>query len=229
MDFIEWFTREHWTLEKPLLQIHKETGIARTTLKRQADNHGLKIRSISEDNKRRYKNMTGEQIKAQTTAANEHVRKHGQPKNKDRCKDGLEWTKDPEQRKIIGAKISEYKRKHNPMHDKANNIKSSKALAEHLKKNIHPQEQQVINILQENDIVFEHQKVIDVYIPDFYLPDYHLLIEVESISKMGAVRKARMKAKETFYKELGYNIIFVEKEKIKRNPNIILDILRGLP
>lgn len=36
-------------------------------------------RSISEDNKRRYSTMTEEQIKAQTKAANEHIRKYGNP------------------------------------------------------------------------------------------------------------------------------------------------------
>lgn len=72
----------HWKLNLPVrngMDNALKTNPKSVTL--WMDELGVPHRSISEDNHRRYSTMTEEQIKAQTKAANEHVRGNGQPKN----------------------------------------------------------------------------------------------------------------------------------------------------
>lgn len=59
---------------KTIKQISEELGIVRISLMRVCKKYGIKTRTISEDNKRRYATMTEEQIKGQTRKANEGIR-----------------------------------------------------------------------------------------------------------------------------------------------------------
>jgi 5-methylcytosine-specific restriction endonuclease McrA len=70
----------HWEKNLPIRNgMDKELGCDPSTVKEWMVEFNVGNRNISEDTKRRYSTMTDEQIKAQTTAANEHVRTHGQP------------------------------------------------------------------------------------------------------------------------------------------------------
>ena len=59
---------------KTMKQISEELHIVRISLMRLCKEYGIKTRTISEDNHRRYSTMTKEQIKEQTKKANEGIR-----------------------------------------------------------------------------------------------------------------------------------------------------------
>lgn len=61
--------------------IDKKLGFSARTIYNWIRCVGIPARTPSEENKLRYSKMTVEQRKALTSAANEHVRKHGQPSN----------------------------------------------------------------------------------------------------------------------------------------------------
>lgn len=70
----------HWEKNLPVRNgMDQELGCNPSTVKEWMEEFNVESRTISEDNKRRYSTMTDDQIKAQTTAANEHVRTHGHP------------------------------------------------------------------------------------------------------------------------------------------------------
>lgn len=84
---IQWLLRTmHWTLEIPIRNgMDKYLGIASVTVTEWMKEFKIPNRTISEDNHRRYRSMTKEQILAQTTAANKQVRKYGFPDAKGRA------------------------------------------------------------------------------------------------------------------------------------------------
>lgn len=59
--------------------VDKKLNISSATVADWMDRFGINRRTISEDNHRRYKRMSAEQIKQQTKKANDHVRKYGMP------------------------------------------------------------------------------------------------------------------------------------------------------
>ena len=59
---------------KTIKQIAEELGIVRISIMRVCKKYGVKTRTISEDNYRRYSTMTEGQIKEQTKKANEGIR-----------------------------------------------------------------------------------------------------------------------------------------------------------
>lgn len=70
----------HWVLGLPVRNgMDIKLGVTSSTVTEWMKEFKIPHRSISEDNHRRYSNMTSEQIKQQTTAANESVRKYGLP------------------------------------------------------------------------------------------------------------------------------------------------------
>lgn len=73
-DFIKKIDKMHNEEMKPIFQISEELGIVRITLMRICEKYGVKTRTVSEDNYRRYSTMTKEQIKAQTEKAHEGIR-----------------------------------------------------------------------------------------------------------------------------------------------------------
>lgn len=74
-DFITQLDKMHNVEMKSIKEISDELGIVRISIMRVCKRYGVKTRSISEDNYRRYSTMTKEQIKAQTKKANEKCRK----------------------------------------------------------------------------------------------------------------------------------------------------------
>jgi very-short-patch-repair endonuclease len=65
--------RMHWDDNMTVAAMAKQLGTSRLSLVFAMDAYGIPMRSVSEDNKRRYAGMSGEQIRAQTRAANEAV------------------------------------------------------------------------------------------------------------------------------------------------------------
>ena len=72
--FIELIDKEHNINKLPIKVIAEKYGIVRITLMRWCKKYGIKTRSISEDNNRRYSTMTEEQKKMQTEKAHEGIR-----------------------------------------------------------------------------------------------------------------------------------------------------------
>jgi len=70
----DWLYKKHWIEEMTMKGIAELVGIHRKNLVYWFDKLGVKKRNISQDNKRRYKNMSIEQIKAQTEKANQKTR-----------------------------------------------------------------------------------------------------------------------------------------------------------
>lgn len=66
--------KEHNVDNMTIKAIAEKHGLVRISLMRWCKKYGIKTRTISEDNYRRYANMTEEQIKAQTKKANEGIR-----------------------------------------------------------------------------------------------------------------------------------------------------------
>ena len=73
-DFIKQIDKMHNDEMKTIKQIAEELGIVRISLMRVCKKYGIKTRTVSEDNYRRYSTMTEEQIKEQTKKANEGIR-----------------------------------------------------------------------------------------------------------------------------------------------------------
>lgn len=75
LEKVQWLHHKHWDENKPLKQISKEDiDLHRNTLTYWFDKLGVPYRSISEDNERWYREMTQEEINAQTDAANKGMR-----------------------------------------------------------------------------------------------------------------------------------------------------------
>lgn len=72
--FMDLIDKEHNQNNLTIKAISEKYGIVRITLMRWCKKYGIKTRTISEDNHRRYAGMTKEQIKAQTKKANEGIR-----------------------------------------------------------------------------------------------------------------------------------------------------------
>ena len=66
--------KEHNVDNMTIKAIAEKHGLVRISLMRWCKKYGIKTRTVSEDNHRRYANMTKEQIKAQTKKANEGIR-----------------------------------------------------------------------------------------------------------------------------------------------------------
>lgn len=77
----ETLRRMHWDEGMTILAIADHFKITRRAVERIMIAHGMRCRSISEDNVRRYAGMSTEQIKAQTQSANKSCR--GRPKSDD--------------------------------------------------------------------------------------------------------------------------------------------------
>lgn len=73
-DFLKQIDKMHNVEMKTIKQVSEELGIVRISIMRVCKKYGIKTRTISEDNHRRYANMTKEQMKAQTKKANEGIR-----------------------------------------------------------------------------------------------------------------------------------------------------------
>lgn len=73
-EFLNQLDRMHNIEMKPIKQISEELGIVRISIMRVCKKYGIKTRSISEDNNRRYSTMTEEQKKMQTEKAQEEIR-----------------------------------------------------------------------------------------------------------------------------------------------------------
>lgn len=73
-EFIKKIDKMHNTDMKTIKQISEELGIVRISLMRVCKKYGIKTRTVSEDNHRRYANMSEEQKKEQTKKANEGIR-----------------------------------------------------------------------------------------------------------------------------------------------------------
>jgi very-short-patch-repair endonuclease len=71
---MELIDKEHNEKLMTIKNISEKYGIVRITLMRWCKKYGIKTRTISEDNYRRYSTMTEEQIKEQTKKANEGIR-----------------------------------------------------------------------------------------------------------------------------------------------------------
>lgn len=70
----------HHVLKYPARNgMDKILKISSATVSVWMDDEGIKKRTVSEDNHRRYSTMTSAQIKHQTKAANEHIREYGLP------------------------------------------------------------------------------------------------------------------------------------------------------
>lgn len=69
-DIASWLQNEHWVLNKSCKQISDEYGVARITLTRWAEKDGVRLRGISEDNYRRYADMSFTDKQKQTKSAN---------------------------------------------------------------------------------------------------------------------------------------------------------------
>lgn len=107
----------HWEKNLPVRNgMDNELGFCPYTISKWMKELGVKTRSISEDNKRRYSLMTETEIKTQTLAANEVVRKNGQPKNIGRPG----WCTGLTKKDHPGLMISSLKHmgKNNPMYGK---------------------------------------------------------------------------------------------------------------
>ena len=74
IDFMKLIDKEHNENKLPIKAISEKYGIVRITLMRWCEKYGIKTRTISEDNYRRYSTMTKEQIQEQTKKANEGIR-----------------------------------------------------------------------------------------------------------------------------------------------------------
>lgn len=64
----------HWELEMPLKSMEEHLGFPRISITRSMKSHGIKWRTISEDNVRRFKDMPMELKQAQTNKANNALR-----------------------------------------------------------------------------------------------------------------------------------------------------------
>lgn len=72
-EFMQLIDKEHNENMLPLVKVSEKYGIVRRTLMRWCKDYGVKTRTISEDNARRYKTMTQEQKSAQVKAAHAKV------------------------------------------------------------------------------------------------------------------------------------------------------------
>lgn len=72
-EFMQLINKEHNENMLPLAKIAEKYGIVRITLMRWCKDYGIKTRTISEDNARRYKTMSQEQKSAQVKAAHAKV------------------------------------------------------------------------------------------------------------------------------------------------------------
>ena len=72
--FMDLIDKEHNENLMTIKNIAEKYGIVRISLMRWCKKYGVKTRTISEDNYRRYSTMTEEQIKEQTKKANEGIR-----------------------------------------------------------------------------------------------------------------------------------------------------------
>lgn len=70
-DLASWLQEEHWVKIKTVAQIAKENKIPRITIKRWAVRFGVVLRNISEDNIRRYSNMSKEDKMMQVKKAHQ--------------------------------------------------------------------------------------------------------------------------------------------------------------
>lgn len=75
IDTVEFIYNLHWIADLSILQISKEFGWQRASITSYMCNNLIPHRTISQDNKRRYKHMTDDEIKAQTKSANKKCRK----------------------------------------------------------------------------------------------------------------------------------------------------------
>lgn len=72
-EFMQLIDKEHNENMLPLSKVSEKYGIVRLTLMRWCKDYGIKTRTVSEDNARRYKTMTQEQKSAQVKAAHAKV------------------------------------------------------------------------------------------------------------------------------------------------------------
>ena len=73
-DFIKLIDKEHNEEMRTIKEIAERYGIVRITLTRWCKKYGVRTRTISEDNHRRYAKMREEEKKAQTLKANNEIR-----------------------------------------------------------------------------------------------------------------------------------------------------------
>lgn len=217
MTFEEWFHREHWEREKPLKKISEEIGFPRQTVTRWAKRRGLTWRTIAEDNNRRYKNMTEEEIKKQTQAANKIVRKYGFPSKKGKPAAWIESDKAEEIRK----KISDNMKKNNPMQVERYREKASESLVKLFRASMLEQERVVFEYLEGTEHRFIHQYRIGRYITDFYFPEKNLIVEIDTFEHWGGDRYAKMAVRDKFLNEKGYKVVHIDKRDALKSPEII--------
>lgn len=119
---IKWLLETmHWILEIPIKNgMDKHLGIASITVTEWMKEFNIPTRTISEDNHRRYRSMTREQILAQTTAANNHVRKYGFPDAKGKTG----WSRGLTKETHPGLMTTSLKQtgENNPMYDKCGEL-----------------------------------------------------------------------------------------------------------
>jgi len=119
---IQWLLETmHWTLEIPIRNgMDKHLGIASPTVTEWMKEFNILNRTISEDNQRRYSRMSDEEIKQQTIAANNHVRKHGHPQYLGR----IGWSRGLSKNTHPGLMATSIKQtgENNPMYDQCGEL-----------------------------------------------------------------------------------------------------------
>lgn len=209
-EFKNYIYKRYFQDMETTVSLSNELGISRRAIDRFFEKFGFETRSISEDNKRRYKNMTDEQKKEQTKKANDYIRENGHPELKGIPPAWINSSK----REEIYKYISENRKINNCMYNEEIVIKYSKKLRENFIN--HPLKDEVIAIklLKKYNINFEYQKQIGRYITDFYLTDENLIVELDALSKMGVDKKNKMWKRDDYLKSQGYKIIHFDKKKL---------------
>jgi very-short-patch-repair endonuclease len=86
------------------------------------------------------------------------------------------------------------------------------------------------NILQSNNIKYQHSTKLDKYYPDFILPDYNIIIEADGLYwHSDAVNKNNNYHKEKMfcYESLGYRTLFFRENEINNQTDIVASIIKN--
>jgi very-short-patch-repair endonuclease len=219
----EWLREKYWEEEWPTTKLSKELGIQRKTLHNWMNQFGIKRRNFTEDMNRRYKNMSSEQKKQVTRAANEKVRKYGQPKKRGKTPAWVNSNK----REEVARKISESKKGNkNPMTNEKFREKASKSLVDDFRKRNLEQEKVVCDYLDSKDVDYVFQYPVGRFVCDFAFPKESLIIEIDSIDKWGKEKWRKSKTRDLYLENRGWRVVHINKRHVLNDITILNKYLK---
>lgn len=219
----EYLRIEYLVNKRTSVDIANELGFHRNSITRWMEKFGIPIRTISEDNHRRYSIMSEQEIKNQTRAANEKTRSDPSFMS---CRKGHHPWEDFSDEKIIAIKEKISKSKSGDFNPTRTHYGSFiKGLRLSLIRKPLPVEVLTCKALSDADINFEYQVIVGRYIVDILIPDKDLVFEIEQMSKWDLKRRAKKYLRKDEVEKHGYKVVFVERSKLLKDPNYILNFI----